>query len=143
MSQFFSLYEHMLQGDFDAPKADPALNQPLPGHAVRLTKDWFGAKAGQIGIIGGIVGLAPADLQITFNPSAFKRRQRKGREGLPCEVSCSGGPGTISTPASKLTPTGETVWVRFWDWKDLPRADGGEDYFEDVPLWEWDGTSDI
>ena len=41
-----------------------------------------------------------------------------------------------------LQPAG-THEYRFWRWRDMPRADGGIDYRLTVPLWSWDGLTDL
>jgi len=113
---------------------------PLPGHAVRLTAPWSILKPGKIGILEGLVGVPHDDFSIIFNVIGAFRGGPTGKD--PDEyVSCSGGPGTISTPADQLTPTDETVTLWFWRWRDLPRAGGGEPYQLTVPLWEWSGTN--
>lgn len=128
-----SYLEHKMQGHFDAPKADThGAPKPQPGDAVLLTGPWFGAKVGQVGVIDGIIGRAPEDLEITFNPSAFRDDQ---------SVSVSGGPGTMGLEASRLKPTGRKHFQSFWRWKkgELPGAGNSEYYQLEVPLWEWDG----
>lgn len=106
--------------------------RPMAGDAVFLTKPWWTAPAGKMGIIGGRIGYEDDFLHITFSASAF-RDERYG-------VSCSGGPATISTPAFLLTPTDRFTTVDFWRWKDTPRAGGGSYYKLSVPVWEWDGS---
>jgi len=114
-------------------------NTPMPGDAVRLTGPFMAplAKTGAIGILNGMVGQARDEYTIIFHASAF-RGKSNGYSG-PEGVSCSGGPGTISTPTTELVATGETVRHRFWRWRTTPQAGGGEDYYLDVPLWEWRG----
>lgn len=101
------------------------------GDAVRLTKDWSTEKAGAIGIMGGMRHRALQRGSIVFRYSAFRD---------DVLVSCSGGPGTITTEASKLKPTGEKMQVRFWRWKNgRAGAGNGEDHTVEVSIWEWDG----
>lgn len=117
------------------------------GDAVRLTREWSIAKAGEIGIIGGRTDECQTDLHITFNASCFRGRSSGYAPAAEPEyVSCSGGPATISTPVSRLRAPGPGLAAfvrrRFWQWKDLPRGGGGFDYELDVPLWEWDGRDE-
>jgi hypothetical protein len=102
------------------------------GDAIRLTKDWSIVKVGAIGIIAGTRHRSLKEGSIIFNYSAFRDDK---------SVSCSGGPGTITTDTKLLIPTGEKKMIRFWRWKDgYAKADNGEDYFVMVNVWEWDGT---
>ncbi|MFN6475353.1 hypothetical protein [Nostoc sp. DedQUE07] len=104
------------------------------GDAIRLTKPWQEAKAGEIGIIDGMRHRRLISGSITFNYSAFRDDR---------VVSCSGGPGTIITYTNRLVPTGETMLVWYWRWKDgYTGADNGERYAMEVNIWEWDGTND-
>lgn len=117
-------------------------HRPMPGDAVRLTREWFIAKPGAIGIIGGIIGRPNDDLHITFNcrGSAFRGPSSAySKDGVE-HISCSGGPATIGTPHVCLRPTQERIRFEFWKWKDLPRAGGGVPYELEVPVWEWDGS---
>ena len=115
-------------------------NYPMPGDAVCVTDGWDLLGSGQIGIISGIVGKPREYYDITFNASAFRGKN------CPIEcyeyVSCSGGPGTIATPAWKLRPTNEKISRQFWGWKDFPRRDGGVRFYMEVPLFEWDGKNE-
>lgn len=112
----------------------PQPKVPMPGDAVRLTKRYHGADQGEIGIIGGMIGEPKDHYNITFKYSAYRDDQY---------VSCSGGPGTIATPASKLKPTGLTTKVWFWKFKDgIREANNDEIYYMYVPVWEWDGSND-
>jgi hypothetical protein len=111
---------------------------PMPGDAVRLTRDWSFVKAGQIAIIGGVIGERRNEYLICFAYSAFRGPNSKYSEDRTEFVSCSGGPAPY-IPTSVLRPTGQLHNVTFWRWIDLPRADGGQNYQLDVPLWEWDG----
>jgi len=134
---------------------------PSAGNAVRLTAVWPWAgnliKVGSLGIIDGVEGAQQECLRIIWNYSAhrswvaygcpeadFRHREieeklGKCRDNNPVFVNCSGGPGTIALPAKLLTSTEELATVRFWCWKDLPRANGGYQYMLDVPVWEWNG----
>ncbi|MFQ5811423.1 MAG: hypothetical protein ACE5JM_17535 [Armatimonadota bacterium] len=116
------------------------MTQPMAGDAVRLTGEFMPplAKEGDIGIIGGVVGRPDPDFGITFHASAFRGKSSAYSQG-PEFVSCSGGPGAIAVNASELTATGETMPVRFWRWRSLPQAGGGEPYTLEVPVWEWAG----
>ena len=116
-------------------------NYPLPGDAVRLTGNYSVLKPGSIGIIGGIVGKPREGYDITFNASAFRGKSSHGPG--PEYVSCSGGPGTIVTPAWKLVPTNEKINMEFWRWKDrYARKGNGETFMMFVPVFHWDGTND-
>ena len=134
--------------------------RPEGGQAVRLTAEWPWAgsliKVGAIGVINGFVGYpAEGGLHICWDHSTFR-----GWGGYGCpehdfrsprlleyyeqhpsaiSVSSSGGPATIMLPPKLLRPTKEIVSVKFWCWKDFPKAGGGYHYVLDVPLWEWDG----
>jgi hypothetical protein len=133
---------------------------PQAGDAVKLTDTWDWAgdliKVDKIGIINGLCGDLEAHLQVIWNYSAFRGFNAFGAVNWEPDnidspyvqqararsrefVSVSGGPGTIALPARLLVPTFETVPVRFWCWRELPKGDGGVDYTLDVPLWEWDG----
>jgi hypothetical protein len=125
----------------EARDQDPSSTEPQPqaGDAVRLdgTWTWGGVDLGAIGVIDGVIGQLRPELGITFNASTFRDDR---------VVSCSGGPGTIATPASELHPTGETVELRVWRFKGGHReAHNDEHYTVTVPLWSWrpvrDGAS--
>jgi len=104
------------------------------GDAIRLTQPWNTLEAGKIGIIGGMRHRKLISGSIIFKYSAFRDDK---------VVSCSGGPGTITTDTKLLIPTGEKILVWFWRWKDgYPRASNGEDYGVMVNVWEWDGKSE-
>ncbi len=122
------------------PLPQPDRDFPQAGDAVRLVKDWYGVKAGAIGVLGGTCDGEHRQYPSgpTFNPSSF-RDGEPGRIG----VSCSGGPATIVFNTAHLTPTNETMPVRFWKWESLPCANGGIDYVETVKVWEWDGQNDL
>lgn len=103
------------------------------GDAIRLTQAWNILEVGKIGIIGGIRHRKISSGSIIFNYSAFRDDK---------VVSCSGGPGTITTDTKLLIPTGEKILVWFWRWKDgYARASNGENYAVMVNLWEWDGSN--
>lgn len=136
------------------PEKEKVKMKPNAGDAIRLTDKYSFAKAGSVGIIGGVVGESQDELQVTWNYDAFRGYSCYGAEHCPQPtprgiyelhphpneiVSCSGGPGTIALPAWLLKPTGETITVDFWCWHDLPRAHSGVSYRLDVPVWEWDG----
>jgi hypothetical protein len=128
--------------------------KPQAGDAVRLTGKFSFADVGKIGIIGGLVGKAQDELQVTWNYNAFRGYSCYGAEHCPQPtprgivelhphpdefVSCSGGPGSIALPAWLLKPTTETLNARCWCWHDLPRAHSAVYYQVTVPVWEWDG----
>jgi hypothetical protein len=104
------------------------------GDAIRLTKPWKGASIGQIGIIQGMRHTRLVSGNITFNYSAFRDDR---------VVTCSGGPGTIITYTDRLVPTGETMLIWYWRWKDgYAGGDRGESYAAMANVWEWDGTNE-
>jgi hypothetical protein len=124
---------------YDQPAPATPAEQPQAGDAVHLdgTWTWGGLDLGAIGVIEGVIGQRRPELEITFNASTFRDDHI---------VSCSGGPGSIATPASELHPTGETVELRVWRFKDGHReAHNDEHYTVTVPLWSWrpvrDGAS--
>ena len=141
------------------PTVDVTWLLPEAGDAVRLTAPWPWAgsllKVGEIGIIGGRVGIPCEHLQITWHASAFRGWPMYGCPEFPKErfsqalqdylkeqpvyVSCSGGPGTIALPSRLLVPTQEIIPVRFWAWSERPQANGGFQYQLSVPVWLWDG----
>jgi hypothetical protein len=116
------------------------------GNAVRLRTPWqWGIlPAGEIGIVDGIVGKDITDYaRIIFHCRGSSFRGHSGGESKYLTqdalvvVSCSGGPCTIGTPVTELTPTNETIEWEFWRWKDFPRAGGGVPYKLTIPIWEW------
>ena len=110
----------------------------MPGDAVVYTGETtYEIKHGEIGIIDGIPGCPEDTYIVTWHYSAF-RGGRTGYTPEPQYVSVSGGPGYFIKP-SDLAATGRMQTINFWRWIDLPRADGGEHYNLDVPLWEWKG----
>jgi hypothetical protein len=103
--------------------------RPMPGDAVRLTEDWYEARAGAIGFIDGMVGEYNGTSNITFNARVFRD---------DVVVSSSGGPGSISTDLRWLRPTDEQTTVLAWRWPNGHRGrDNGEEYRLVVPLWDW------
>jgi hypothetical protein len=134
---------------------------PQAGDAVQLTGtwDWAGSlvRLGDIGIIGGRVGVKYDDLSVTWHPSSFRGWSSLGGDMIDLRskyskdvddqlpepvrdhVSCSGGPATIALPTKLLRPTEETTWVRYWCWHDMPRANSAVHYQLEVPVWNWDG----
>lgn len=104
------------------------LSQPKAGDAVILTGDYTGVNPGDIACIGGLIA-APLGNDITFNPRSYN-------DGAV--VSCGGGPGTFTLP--ELHPTGKTVPMTFWRFKNgIHRAHNDETFIEEVPLWEFRG----
>lgn len=100
---------------------------PMPGDAVRLIGRYTGVKFGSIAILDGAIGFAEDSYMAVFAASAFRDAR---------VVSCSGGPAPY-VACDELQPTGEMITQLFWRWKDLPRANGGEQYLLEVPLWDW------
>jgi len=97
---------------------------------------------GRIGIINGVLGEPRDEFLVTFNPyggAGF----RGGLHGKKDEgtVSVSGGPVPLLTVLD-LEYTGETLRLRFWCWRCLPEANGGEDYTREVPVWNWAGPKE-
>ena len=112
---------------------------PQAGDIVRMPISKLGIKAGELGVINGLVGISLDMIEVTWNYSAFRGKQVGddiAKPDDPVYVSCSGGPGMYFN-ASELTPTNETHTVNFWKWKELPRANGGIHYKLDVPVWVW------
>jgi hypothetical protein len=112
------------------------LRGPQGGDAVRLTTAWYEANAGDIGVLDGFVGQPPPRRQgrITFNARTFRGPTRRGR----ILVQASGGPGSISTPLSELTKTGQTVTLPVWRWQPGgPGPARGQEYTVTVPVWDW------
>lgn len=107
---------------------------PNAGDAVRLMAPAKGMPElalGKVGILDGILGhpSPTGGASIIWNPRTYRDDT--------C-VRVSGGPGTIWTPYAELRPTGETVTVTVWRFKDDYRAAAnGVDYTVDVPLWDW------
>lgn len=112
---------------------------PQAGHAVRLTEATYWGDAGSIGIIDGRVNVdikSPDEMLVVFRcrGSAFRGPNNAYSNG-PEYVSCSGGPAFYVSPYD-LRETGEIVRFPFWRWKDFPRADGGETYYLEIPIWD-------
>lgn len=107
---------------------------PNAGDAVRLmapAPSMPELAVGKVGILDGILGhpSPTGGASIIWNPRTYRDDT--------C-VRVSGGPGTIWTPYAELRPTGETVTVTVWRFKDDYRAAAnGVDYTVDVPLWDW------
>ena len=107
--------------------------KPRGGDAVRLATRWSIASAGDVGIIDGFCDADPEDdkVQITFHPSAYVG-------GFPEVASVSGGPGTIGTPVSQWSLTGEVFFYTAWMWRDgFPGGGKGVRYQRKARLWEW------
>jgi hypothetical protein len=108
--------------------------------AVRLARPWRwgGLKPGAIGLTDGVIGKPKHQfVSVTFNYSAHigPGGLWEARPKIYC--SCSGGPGTISTPVEELTDTGQWIFVNAWRWRRQAEGNGGEDYRIGVPLFEW------
>lgn len=103
-------------------------SKPKAGDAVILTGYYTGVNPGDIGCIGG--GLSSEiGSNLTFNPNSYRDDS--------C-VSCGGGPGTFDLP--ELHPTGMTVKMPFWRFKDgIRQAHNTEQFTLVVPLWEYRG----
>lgn len=110
---------------------DTAPQRPRAGDAVRLAAEWKQGciEPGAIGVIGGMVGKDIDGGSITFNASTYRDDH---------VVRCSGSPATIHTDACELEPTGETVEIKVWRFKNgIRRAHNDESYTMTVPLWDW------
>lgn len=104
------------------------LTTPRAGDAVILTGDYSGAVPGSIGIIGG--AFSGRNLSVTFDATAFRDDYH---------VSCSGGPASFDLP--ELHPTGKTMVMTYWRWKDgIAEAFNGVNFQMEVPLWEYKGS---
>lgn len=115
------------------PGDDP-IPVPGAGDAVRMLTPHKGMPElppGSIGILNGMIGQPSEDggASIMFRPRTYRDAT---------VVSVSGGPGTIWTPYGELRPTGRTVTVQAWRFRDGHRAAGnGEDYTYQAALWDW------
>lgn len=107
---------------------------PRPGDAIRILVDKVEVRAGDIGVLGGIVrDLNPEDEELI----CFSFRAYRDPDDNPEYVSASGGPAW-NIPVGELIPTNETVILRFWRFKDgIQRAGNGEEYTLEVPLWDY------
>lgn len=110
-------------------------DRPMPGEAVRMATPWRWAgslvKPDAVGVIGGMVGQYPEDghASITFNASTHRTET---------VVSCSGGPATIATDLSTLTPTDDRVTLPVWRFRGgFPRRGGSKTCTVNVPVWDW------
>lgn len=91
---------------------------------------WGGLKPYSVGIVGGSFNPVQEGQarSITFNTTPY-------RDGY---VECSGGPGTVATPAECLKPTGLQVKRSFWRFRNGEvRAHNGEYYDDWVDLFLW------
>jgi hypothetical protein len=136
--------EGVLQGEY-TDEAAAALDLarfavPLAGDAVVLTGEYPGVGTGTYATIQGVVGQATVVCSVVFNPHAFRGTSPGAlyEPGLAVRVSAGGGP-VVDIAAAKLVYTGRTHLSHFWHWRDYPRADGGQTYTLEVPLWEWRG----
>ncbi|WP_372663614.1 hypothetical protein [Amycolatopsis kentuckyensis] len=109
-------------------------DRPMPGDAVRLATPWAWGrevKVGSLAVINGMIGQYPEDghASITFNASTHR---------TATVVSCSGGPATIATDLSALTPTDDRVTLTVWKFRGgIAQRDNGKNYTVSVPVWEW------
>lgn len=105
---------------------------PMPGDAVRLDGVYgCGAERGYIGVLNGHIGEAQDKYFLTFHASAYRQKIDGG------SVNASGGP-VPRVGTEDLIPTGETINVRFWRFRNGEvRAHNKEDYWLEVPLWSW------
>jgi hypothetical protein len=116
--------------------------QPQPGDAVRLdSATYYGAREGAIAIIDSTHYDWEGRCLIVFAASAFRGPETAYSPDQTESVSCSGGPCPLVRMAD-LKPAG-TREQRFWRWRDMPRANGGVNYRRTVPLWSWDGLTDL
>lgn len=106
-----------------------AHKRPMPGNLVRIfnSQDCL-IKDSSFGVIEGIVGEFRDEYLVCFNAySVFRDKDI---------VSASGGPAFF-IKVSELKETAETKERPFWKWKDLPRADGGEQYTVTETVWDF------
>jgi hypothetical protein len=107
---------------------------PRGADVARLRSQWKWAgpcvKIGDYGFIDGCVREEYLiSVSITFNTVPFVDESF---------CSASGGPGSISTPISELTPTDERVALRCWRWTDgRARAHNGAEYIRVCRVWDW------
>lgn len=119
-------------GETDEPltgKAKPV--GPMPGDLVICPQgsDDPWVKAGDVGVIQGMVGESRDDYLICFGAySTYRDRS----------VQSSGGPAYYLATAA-LLPTEETRTWTFWRWKDTPRAGGGVEYDHTSRVWRLAG----
>ena len=108
--------------------------KPRPGDAIRILAVKYEARAGDIGVLGGIVrDLNPEDEELI----CFSFRAYHDPDNKPEYVNPSGGPAWYVT-AGKLIPTNETVSLRFWRFKGgIQRAGNDEEYLLEVPVWNY------
>lgn len=115
--------------------------------ACRLASPWGWARElplGSIGIVDGAIG-HPIEESCSIT---FGYRAHIGPTGLwqarpLIWSSVSGGPGTIRTPITELTFTGEWITINAWRWRNHAEANGGEDYRLDVPLFDWHPGAEV
>lgn len=120
---------------WDLLDIEAGLRGPQGGDAVRLTPPWYEAGPGDVGVLDGFVGQPlPGDGSITLHPSTFRGPSPDGQ----FVVRACGIPGSISTPLTQLTKTGQPVDVPVWRWRDgLPGRGREQRWTVTVQLWEW------
>jgi len=101
--------------------------RPKGGDIIRLTSRWRwgGLDAGAEGVVQGATDQEHNGSSIIFQHSTY----------CDAYASSSGGPGTVWTPFTNVVATDEFKTVRYWRWKDRPRADGGVYYDRVVRVW--------
>ena len=123
---------------------------PMPGDVVILSGEYSLCKPGDMAVIEGWIGVPQEEYLVCFrcNGQAFRGRTSfigmlesqitTGITGPGGVVSCSGGPALYIKGRNLVMLPYEHEQL-FWKWKDLPRADGGEDYRLKVQAWAWEG----
>lgn len=114
---------------------------PQPGDLIDVAKsEWYAVKDGdRVQVVEPF--WAPTRQEFTICP-VTECRSFWGPSRGPAtyteqdRMSTSGGPfKTLNVEDLDLEYVGP-VRHKFWCWKDIPRANGGEDYFREVSLWK-------
>lgn len=118
-----------------------SLQSPQPGDLIEVAESaWYAVPSGsRVQVVepfwrskSPTITICPASQCRSFwgphhGPATFTERD---------VMSTSGGPfKTIPVESLELEDAG-LVRHSFWCWKDVPRANGGEDYFREVGLWK-------
>lgn len=131
-------------------KAAPTYDGPVPapGDLIEVVKsEWYAAKDGERVMVAENMGGWCDHGEVFVLPV---KGIHAGRPFWgPCvgggsreSFSVSGGPFlTVSLAGLALERLGTTT-ITAWQWKDRPRAGGGEDYKREVTLWRLDRLPD-